>query len=63
MRFGQDGGAPFANLRREWSAHNLIGDCYLEMIVALNARNCLVTDLWGKSGTSVNVDVLFGFAA
>ena len=33
------------------------------MIAALDASNRLVTDLWGKSGTSVNVDLLFGFAA
>src|ERR1700686_4498343 len=33
------------------------------MIAASDAWNRLVTVLWGKSGTSVNVDLLFGFAA
>jgi hypothetical protein len=55
--------APFAKLRRERPANNPIRESYLEMIAALDASNRLVTDLWGKSGTSVNVDLLFGFAA
>jgi hypothetical protein len=55
--------APFAKLRRERPANNPIRESYLEMIAAPDAWNRLVTDLWGKSGTSVNVDLLFGFAA
>lgn len=34
--------APFANLRRERSSDNLIGNRYLEMMVAVNADNLLV---------------------
>jgi hypothetical protein len=33
------------------------------MIAAPDASNRLIADLCGKSGTSVNVDLLFGFAA
>ena len=33
------------------------------MIAAPDAWNRLVADLWGKSGTSVDVDLLFGFAS
>jgi hypothetical protein len=50
-------------LGRERPANNPIGNRYLEMNVTLDAWNRLVTDLWGKSGTSINVDLLFGFAA
>jgi hypothetical protein len=50
-------------LRWKRPANNPIRESYLEMIAALDASNRLVTDLWGKSGTSVNVDLLFGFAA
>jgi hypothetical protein len=33
------------------------------MIAALDASNSLVTDLWGKSWSGINVNLLFGFAA
>jgi hypothetical protein len=33
------------------------------MIAALDAWNRLVTDLWRESGSGINVDLLFGFAA
>ena len=55
--------APFADLGRERPANDPIRESYLEMIAAPDASNRLVTDLCGKSGTSVNVDLLFGFAA
>lgn len=42
LRFGLDGDAPFANLRREWPSKDSIGDGYLEITVAIDAGNSLV---------------------
>jgi hypothetical protein len=51
------------NLRREWPANNPIGNRHLEKNVALDAWNCLVTNLSGESWAGINVDLLFGFTA
>ena len=55
--------APFANLRRERPTNNSIGHRHVELIVALEARNRLVADLWGESGSGINVNLLLGFTA
>jgi hypothetical protein len=46
-------------LRREWSAYNPIGNCYLELIVAHDALNRLVAHLC-ESSTGGNMNLLFG---
>jgi hypothetical protein len=51
----------FAMLHRERSTNNPIGNRHLEMNVALDAWNRLVTDLWGECWSGINVDLLFGF--
>jgi hypothetical protein len=52
-----------AELSRERPANNPIGNRHLEMDVALDAWNRLVTDLWGESWSGIDVDLLFGLTA
>ena len=46
-------------LRREWPAYNLVGNRYLEIIVAPEALNRLVAHLC-ESGTGGNMNLLLG---
>jgi hypothetical protein len=59
LRFGQDGGAPFANLRRERPGYYPIGDAYLEMIVAADARNSLAALLCAITVSDMNLLLSF----
>lgn len=62
MRFGQDGDAPFANLRWEWSTNNLIGNRYFQWIFALDAWNRLAAHLCTAT-TGRDMNLLLSFTA
>jgi hypothetical protein len=49
-----------ANLRGKWPTNNLIGNSYLEMIVALDTYNFLVAHLFAAN-TGRNMNLLLSF--
>jgi hypothetical protein len=62
LRFGQDGGAPFAKLGWEWPTNNLIGGRYPKTMVAICASNHLVRHP-SESSADSNSDFLLNFTS